>query len=158
MAQDFDLYEFPEGYSGRKTYVSVQGHSKSIPIVYTYRGTDGRNHIHPDFGGDWSGFSGYSHAVAAPMFIRDIGEYTSPLDGSRITSRSQHREHMRSHGVIEVGNERMPSAPSAPSPVSKRETMRAVKEHLEQVKAMPEAQYQERIAKQQYEAATAARG
>ena len=43
--------------------------------------------------------------VNAPMVMPDIGEYTSMVDGTRITSRSQHRAHLRQHGVIEVGNE-----------------------------------------------------
>lgn len=37
--------------------------------------------------------------------IQDIEPYKSPLDGSVISSRSRHREHMREHGVIEMGNE-----------------------------------------------------
>lgn len=31
--------------------------------------------------------------------------YISPLDGSPITSRTQHKEHMKRHGVQEMGNE-----------------------------------------------------
>jgi len=41
----------------------------------------------------------------APLLMPDIGEYTSQIDGSRITSRSQHREHLKRHGCVEVGNE-----------------------------------------------------
>lgn len=37
----------------------------------------------------------------------DIKPYQSPLNGQMVTSRSQHRELMRRHGVIEVGNERL---------------------------------------------------
>ena len=40
--------------------------------------------------------------------IPDIEPYESMVDGSRITSRSHHREHLRDHGYEEVGNERMP--------------------------------------------------
>jgi len=35
----------------------------------------------------------------------DIKPYKSMIDGSEITSRSRHREHLRAHGCIEVGNE-----------------------------------------------------
>ena len=150
MASKFDLYEFPEGYVGRKTYVGVRGHSKSVPVIYTYKGSDGRNRILPDFGGDWSGYENYSFAVPVPYIMRDIGAYVSPLDGSSVTSRSQHRDHMKRHEVVEVGNERMVSPRPDTGVISTRETMRAVKEHLEQVKAMPEDQYQKRIAEQQY--------
>lgn len=36
----------------------------------------------------------------------DIAPYQSVIDGTLITSRSRHREHLRAHGCIEVGNER----------------------------------------------------
>lgn len=156
MSSQFDLYEFPEGYSGRKSYVSVRGHARSVPSIYTYKGTDGRNYVHPDFGGDWSGYDNYSMAVQAPMFIRDIGEYRSPVDNSMITSRSDHREHLKRHGLVEVGTEAVGkmTAASTPTitPAERKQSMHAIKEHIERVKAMPEAHYQERIAKQQYEA------
>lgn len=35
----------------------------------------------------------------------DIQPYQSMIDGSIIGSRSVHREHLRAHGCIEVGNE-----------------------------------------------------
>ena len=35
----------------------------------------------------------------------DIKPYKSMIDGSLITSRSHHREHLRQHGCIEVGND-----------------------------------------------------
>ncbi len=35
----------------------------------------------------------------------DIGAYQSMVDGSMITSRSQHREHLKRHGLQEIGNE-----------------------------------------------------
>jgi hypothetical protein len=35
----------------------------------------------------------------------DIKPYKSMIDGSEIKSRSQHREHLKQHGCIEVGNE-----------------------------------------------------
>lgn len=43
-----------------------------------------------------------------PMVMGDIKPYQSVIDGSEITSRSRHREHLRQHGCVEVGNERMP--------------------------------------------------
>lgn len=91
-----------------------------------------------------------SETVKAPMYMRDIGEYRSPIDGSLITSRSAHREHMRQHDVIEVGNERMPQAPSAP-PKPDRELGMAIKRRLEEVDAMPQAQYDAQVQEQQAE-------
>lgn len=40
-----------------------------------------------------------------PLVMKDIAPYKSMIDGREITSRSRHREHLRSHGCIEVGNE-----------------------------------------------------
>ena len=40
-----------------------------------------------------------------PMVMGDIKPYQSMIDGSWITSRSQHREHLRMHGCREIGNE-----------------------------------------------------
>lgn len=46
-----------------------------------------------------------SSGPAAPMVMNDIQPYQSMIDGSIITSRSQHRAHLKAHGCIEVGNE-----------------------------------------------------
>ena len=35
----------------------------------------------------------------------DIKPYKSMIDGSEISSRSKHRDHLRANGCIEVGNE-----------------------------------------------------
>jgi len=43
----------------------------------------------------------------APMVMPDIEPYQSMINGEMITSRSRHREHLREHGCIEVGNEAM---------------------------------------------------
>jgi putative FmdB family regulatory protein len=42
-----------------------------------------------------------------PHVVSDIEPYQSMADGSMITSRSQHRDHLKRHNVIEVGNERL---------------------------------------------------
>ena len=67
--------------------------------------------------------------VNAPMVMPDIGEYTSMVDGTRITSRSQHRAHLRQHGVIEVGNETKTLLnrvkPASPPPGLKEQLIRA---------------------------------
>lgn len=39
------------------------------------------------------------------QIIRDIEPYRSMIDGSVISSRSRHREHLQSNGCEEVGNE-----------------------------------------------------
>lgn len=50
--------------------------------------------------------------VADYHVMPDIQPYQSMCDGSMITSRSQHREHLRAHGVIEMGNEAPQSKPA----------------------------------------------
>ena len=41
----------------------------------------------------------------ANMVISDIGGYISQVDGSWIDSKSKHREHLKRHRMIEVGND-----------------------------------------------------
>jgi hypothetical protein len=43
----------------------------------------------------------------APMVQSDIQGYVSQIDGSYIESRSKHKAHLKQHGCIEVGNEKM---------------------------------------------------
>lgn len=96
---------------------------------------------------------------AMPMVIRDIGEYRSPLDGSVITSRSHHRDHMRAHDVVEVGNEKigsMNAASASTAPAVDRELGEAIKRRVEEVQAMPQAQYDEHVQKQAHEHAEVA--
>jgi hypothetical protein len=53
----------------------------------------------------------------------DIQPYQSMIDGSMITSRSRHREHLQAHGCIEVGNEKMETK-VAPVKDNRREVLR----------------------------------
>lgn len=94
-----------------------------------------------------------SDAVKAPMYMRDIGEYRSPIDGTLITSRSAHRDHVRQHDVIELGNEVVKPLPEAP--ISKDIGM-AIKRRIDEVKAMPESTYRDQVQKQQVEHAEVA--
>lgn len=95
---------------------------------------------------------------AAPMIIRDIGEYRSPLDGSMITSRSQHRDHMRAHDVVEVGNEKIGAITAAADTSVKvdHELGQAIKRRVEEVEAMPQAQYDQQVKQQAREHAEVA--
>jgi len=49
-----------------------------------------------------------SRKVCAPMVIADIQPYQSMATGEMITSRSHHRDHLKQHGLIELGNEKIP--------------------------------------------------
>lgn len=42
---------------------------------------------------------------SGPQIVRDIDPYKSMVTGEAITSRSQHREHLKRHDCIEIGND-----------------------------------------------------
>lgn len=50
----------------------------------------------------------------APMVMPDIAGYQSMATGEWIGSRSTHREHLRQHRLIEIGNEKMENKPRGP--------------------------------------------
>lgn len=78
-----------------------------------------------------------------PMVMGDIKPYTSMIDGSLITSRSQHREHLRQHGCIELGNEKLatykPNNMPDVAPQQRKELIRA------QIDAMPHKEFRAAI-------------
>lgn len=120
-----DLYEFPPDHTGRRTYVSVLGHDRSIPKYKTYRGDDGRNHLHPDYGGTWEGYT-----RQAAYYMPDKEGYQSPLDGTFVEGRAAHRDHMRKHNVIEVGDQPInrQDVDRAPMQSSGHDIVRALRE------------------------------
>jgi hypothetical protein len=56
----------------------------------------------------------------APMVQSDIQGYVSQIDGSWIDSKSKHRSHLKQHGCIEVGNEKMSNAAPKQDPKLKQ--------------------------------------
>ena len=53
---------------------------------------------------------------SGPFVMADIQPYRSMVTGEMIMGRRQHREHLRQHGVIEVGNEKLtPRKPITPT-------------------------------------------
>jgi hypothetical protein len=62
------------------------------------------------------------------QIMLDIQPYKSMVDGSMITSRSQHREHLRRHNCFEVGNEKMEH--KAPTPMSREKRRQILREQL----------------------------
>ena len=95
---------------------------------------------------------------AMPYVVRDIGEYVSPVDGTHITSRPQHRDHLKAHDLVEVGTEPIGhmSAPEPEKPAVDRELGEAIKRRLEEVEALPQDTYDEHIKIQQAEHAEVA--
>lgn len=55
---------------------------------------------------DWTPEPAHEYHV-----VGDIDPYRSMVDGSIITSRSRHREHLKDHGVVEVGNDSLVKNP-----------------------------------------------
>lgn len=43
--------------------------------------------------------------ATGPEIVPDIQPYQSMVTGETITSRSKHRQHLRDHGMMEVGND-----------------------------------------------------
>jgi hypothetical protein len=110
----------------------VQGHSKSIPALYTYKGTDGRNHVLPEHGGTDEFFANAS----GPTDYGAETAYKSPIDGAVISSRRAHENHMREHNVIEVGNEKFPTrSDAAPMPRAGYDIKRALETARSEVMA-----------------------
>ena len=57
------------------------------------------------------------------QIMPDIQPYQSMADGSMIMGRRQHREHLRQHNCIEIGNETMQT--NKPAPIdNRREVLR----------------------------------
>ncbi|MCB1460908.1 MAG: hypothetical protein KDJ90_00415 [Nitratireductor sp.] len=65
--------------------------------------------------------------LPSPRLIRDIEPYKSMVTGEVITSRSKHRDHLRRHDLVELGNER----PKKHQPVR---TAAQKKRSIEQIK------------------------
>ena len=68
--------------------------------------------------------------------VPDIQPYRSMVDGSEITSRSKHREHLRQHGCVEIGNDsslyRKPQPLQSP-PGLKEEIVRVANQKLKRI-------------------------
>lgn len=74
----------------------------------------------------------------APSVLGDIAGYRSVITGEPIGSRSEHREHLRRHNCIEVGND---------FPRYERTTLPPLKEDLERaLQASPETHAEARAA------------
>jgi len=49
--------------------------------------------------------SEYTHPVNVHYVMADIQPYKSMATGEIIQGRRQHREHLKNHGLVEIGNE-----------------------------------------------------
>jgi hypothetical protein len=65
---------------------------------------------------------GFAHVIP------DIAPYKSMVTGERIRGRAHHKQHIRDHGLIEVGNERLPPRRPKPMPDLVPDLKRAIEE------------------------------
>ncbi len=65
----------------------------------------------------------YVEEGAKLQIIRDIEPYKSMITGERIKSRRDHRDHLRAHGCIEVGNEKMETKKNPGESKTRREAL-----------------------------------
>ena len=70
-----------------------------------------------------------SDKIAAPMVMGDTEPYRSMIDGSVIGGRKQHRDHLKAHGCIELGNEQIKPRPISAPP--KAEVIADIKRSME---------------------------
>lgn len=61
--------------------------------------------------------------ICPSMVMADIQPYQSMITGEYITSRSRHRDHLRAHNCIEVGNEKLPTPGPLKSPPGLKEEL-----------------------------------
>ena len=72
----------------------------------------------------------YVREPRSSMIMPDIKPYRSMADGSIITSRSKHREHLRAHNCIEIGNETLRPKPITSPPGLKDAIIQATEQVL----------------------------
>lgn len=63
------------------------------------------------------------------MVVKDIGEYKSVVTGEVISGRRHHREHLKQHGCVEVGNDFQVSKPVEMPPAA-QDIKRAIENPL----------------------------
>lgn len=72
--------------------------------------------------------SGSTLTRRAFSVIRDVETYISPIDRSIIRSRSDHRDHMKRHGVVELGTEKLHAPEKAKRPRAGHDIKRAIEQ------------------------------
>lgn len=103
------MYDYSCDSCGRHKGIvrSVKDHTRTIPCVC---------------GAEMQQELGFAHVIP------DIEPYQSMVTGERIRGRSHHKKHLREHGLIEVGNERLPPRKPKPMPPVVEDLKRAIEE------------------------------
>lgn len=73
----------------------------------------------------------------APRLTSDVPEYRSVIDGTRISTRSQHRDHMAKHGVVEAGDTR--PEPRKPTQISDNQMQENIAQDIKKALAQQSA-------------------
>lgn len=58
----------------------------------------------------------HSRAPSGPFVMGELAPYRSMITGEMIDGRRSHREHLKQHGCIEVGNEKLKPRTERPIP------------------------------------------
>lgn len=66
---------------------------------------------------------------AGPMVMGDIQPYKSMATGEMIMGRRQHREHLKQHRLIEIGNEKPVQRSQGPDPTIRKHLIDAVRRY-----------------------------
>ena len=94
--------------------------------------------------GDWipaSQYRGGYRSTRGPMVQRDYADIVSPVTGEVISGRAAHREHMKRHGLVCIGDDRIKTKVPEVKPV--RETLREVMQYpREKVEGMARQAYE----------------
>lgn len=69
--------------------------------------------------------------LSAPQVMPDNTCYRSMQTGEMITSRTQHKNHLKQHGLIEVGNEKMEQKPFTRTRKEKQELRQEIAARLD---------------------------
>lgn len=88
-------YECPHCERREDFYCSMKEHGKKVPQCH----------------------GPMKQIITSPAYaMGDIQPYRSMQTGEYIGGRAQHRAHLKQHGLIEVGNEKMPPRKQVPMP------------------------------------------
>lgn len=76
--------------------------------------------------------------VLKPSHLRlpnDQYDYISPQDGSHITSKRQHRDHLKKHNMVELGNEKPDLSKGLQVSIPEQSIHQELRNNLERMKS-----------------------
>lgn len=76
----------------------------------------------------WNAAAVEREGSKGPIVVRDIEPYRSTETGETIQGRRQHRDHLRAHGMVEIGNERLPDRKPIEAPPVRDDIRRSLEQ------------------------------